>query len=116
MKNQTKQQILQKDNFTTVYNQLKSKNYCILGSSQPIQTDREIAAAGSITIFKDLFCWQYFGGSANKATKTDLKWILQTIFDNCEYFLVIEKNKYYNTVSNYYDNEIQKRQRELNQK
>lgn len=29
---------------------------------------------------KPLFCWRYYGQSANKATLHDLKWILEIIF------------------------------------
>lgn len=30
---------------------------------------------------KPIFCWCYYGSSANKATKKDLLWIISCIFD-----------------------------------
>ena len=30
--------------------------------------------------YKNLFCWQNYGSSANKATKKDLTWIIKEIF------------------------------------
>lgn len=30
--------------------------------------------------YKPLFCWTHYGSSANKATKKDLQWLINTIF------------------------------------
>ena len=49
--------------------------------------DEAIAGKASFTTalykhdIKPIFCWRHYGESANKATKKDLLWIIESIFD-----------------------------------
>lgn len=78
-----------------IYNNLM--NGCIYGNDRLQWRDdfpeKEIAGKAMFTtnLFKHyckpVFCWQYYGSSANKANKTELKWIIKNIFDctPCEF-------------------------------
>ena len=39
--------------------------------------------------------WNYYGSSANKNTNRDLRWLLETIFDNCETVTPAEYSEYH---------------------
>jgi hypothetical protein len=39
--------------------------------------------------------WKYFGSSANKNTNRDLRWLLETIFEDCETVVPAEYSYYH---------------------
>lgn len=106
--------LLKKENFNNVYNKLKTQNYYLLCSFKRIKNDDDITTACTIHVNNNLFYWRHFGGSANKITKKDFRWLLQTIFDDCNYFTLIENNNYYKITDNYYTKLFNDRQKQLN--
>lgn len=111
----TRQEILQKDNFNKVYEQLKSRQYVVLGRFKEITTKEDIAYSGTIIRYEDKkhLSWQHWGSSANDCTKKDFKWLLEEIFNDCTYFRVMTKEDYYKATDEYYKQEFKKRQRDL---
>ena len=106
--------LLKKENFDNVYNKLKTQNYFLLCSYKNIITNEDFANASTIVSDGKYFCWHHYGSSANKITKKDFKWLLQTIFDDCNYFTLIEKNNYYKINDDYYTKLFNDRQKQLN--
>lgn len=106
--------LLKKENFDNVYNKLKTQNYHLLCSYKDIITNKDFANASTIVSNGKFFCWRHFGSSAEKITKKDFKWLLQTIFDDCNYFTLIENNDYYKITDDYYTQLFDERQKQLN--
>ena len=106
--------LLKKENFDNVYNKLKTQNYHLLCSYKDIITNEDFANASTIVSDDKYFCWRHYGSSANKITKKEFKWLLQTIFDDCNYFTLIENNDYYKITDSYYTQLFDERQKQLN--
>lgn len=106
--------LLKKENFDNVYNKLKTQNYHLLGYYKNIVDDRDFAFASKIFSNGKYFCWQHYGASANKITKRDFKWLLQTIFADCNSFTLIESDDYYKIKDDYHTKLINDRQKQLN--
>lgn len=106
--------LLKKENFDNVYNKLKTQNYHLLCSYKNTITNEDFANASTIVSDGKYFYWRHYGSSANKITKKDFKWLLQTIFNDCNYFTLIENNDYYKITDDYYTKLFNDRQKQLN--
>lgn len=50
-----------------------------------------------------IFKWQHYGSSANKATKDNLKWLLETIFKrDASEFVKLDYDALLNVINNYW--------------
>lgn len=105
--------ILKKENFDNVYNKLKTQKYHLVCSYKNIITNENFAYASTIVANGKYFRWHHYGSSAIKTTKKELKWLLQTIFNDCIYFTLIENNNYYKIVDAYYEKLFNDRQKQL---
>ena len=58
---------------------------------------RNGAGTGYITVSSDLqwIRWNHYGSSANENTDRDLRWMLETIFDDCETVVPAEYSRYH---------------------
>lgn len=109
-----KNELKQQDFFNEVYNKLKNNSTVLmLVTAQPVKTNKDIAIAGRVAYnSNDLFVWNHFGSSANKATKTGFKFIIDKICDDCEYFTIIDGAQYIERTSAYYNTEFERHQQE----
>lgn len=105
--------LLKKDNFNNVYDKLKTQNYHLLCSYKKIITNQDFTNASTIVANGKYFRWRHYGSSAINATKKDFKWLLQTIFNDCNYFTLIENNDYYKIIDAYYIKLFNDRQKQL---
>lgn len=105
--------ILKKENFDNVYNKLKTQKYHLVCSCKNIITNKDFTNASTIVANGKYFRWHHYGSSAIKTTKKDFKWLLQTIFNDCNYFTLIENNDYYKIVDAYYEKLLNDRQKQL---
>lgn len=105
--------ILKKEHFDYVYNNLKTQNFYLLCSNKKIITNENFYYANTIKADNNYLYWQNYGSSAVKRTKKDFKWLLQNIFDNCNYFMLINKKDYFIIVDAYLENVFNERQKQL---
>lgn len=90
------------NNFETIYNALKTNDTRLLATAQPVRTDKDVAFASYIVNDGRFFCWRHYGASAERQTKSALKFLLNNIFDDCNYFTLIDNEQYNARVDAYY--------------
>lgn len=94
-----------KDNFNLIYTCLNNGFY-ILASNSPIREPADFAYSGKIFMLKDFIYWKYFGQSAVKYNKQNLKWLIKTIFEDKIFFTAVDKNTLENKTQEFYKHKI----------
>ena len=97
------------EHFNAIYNMLKD-GFVLLASSKPLTTSRDFAFAGIVDFDGYYFRWNYCGGSAVKATKKDLRFLFAEIFDDCDYYTLIDARTYDAQVCAYYEAELKRKE------
>lgn len=95
-------------NIKDTYDKLNN-GYYLVASPRDIDTDRDIALAHTIHQHGDYLYWRNYGSSAEDNTLTGLDWILKTIFDKDNYYMLLTQNEYYDACNRYYEEERNKR-------
>lgn len=103
------------ENFNTIYNGLKN-GLLLLAYKTPIRTARDFAFAGIIECGDGLFRWRHYGSSAENATKKDLRFLFAEIFDDCDYFTLVDANTYSAQACAYYEAELKRKFEERSRK
>lgn len=113
--NYTKKELNEKINFDFIYNTLKKYNnqFILLGNNSKIDSDESAYYSGTIIKNKKYFNWRYYGSSAVDANKKYFKWLFEKIFNDCNYFQLMDSKTYYEKCENYFNKEFEKRQKEL---
>ena len=102
----TKNEIFQTKNLDTIFNNLKYNDYKLIAKRKNIETLEDYYFSGYITldcINDKYFYYRYFGSSGIKTTKTNLKWLLKTIFNDCTHFILIHNKDYDAIIEKYFD-------------
>ena len=96
------------EHFNAIYNMLKD-GFVLLASSKPLTTSRDFAFAGIIECGNGLFRWRHYGSSAENATKEGLRFLFAEIFDDCDYYTLIDARTYDAQVCAYYETELKRK-------
>ena len=97
------------ENFNTIYNGLKGDGMVLLASPKPIRAARDFAFAGIIEFSGVYFRWNHYGSSVGSATKKGLRFLFTEIFDDCNYFTLVDANTYSAQACAYYEAELKRK-------
>lgn len=113
----TKEQVLQ--NAETIFNQLQDTNNILISGWRPFDTLEAFGYAHKIRKGNDshsgeeILWWENYGSSAEDNTLEDFEWLIEKIFNEDKYFLVLPVKDFYAKLEEFYDQERAKRQAEL---
>lgn len=113
----TKEQVLQ--NAETIFNQLQDTNNILISGWRPFDTLEAFGYAHKIRKGNDshsgeeILWWENYGSSAEDNTLEDFEWLMEKIFNEDKYFLVLPVKDFYAKLEEFYDQERAKRQAEL---
>lgn len=113
----TKEQVLQ--NAKTIFNQLQDTDNILISSWRPFDTLEAFGYAHTIRKGiddgdgKEILYWSNYGSSAEGNTLEEFKWLMEKIFNEDKYFLVLPVKDLYAKQEEFYDQERAKRQAEL---
>lgn len=91
-------------NIKDVYTKLNN-GYFLVASPRDIDTDRDIALAHTIHRHGKFLYWRNYGSSAEDNTIKGLNFILETIFDKDNYYILLTQKEYYDACNRYYEEE-----------
>lgn len=103
-----KAELKRENNFNTIYNGLKT-GLVLLAAVRPIRTEQDFAFAGKIELDGGFLRWNHYGSSAERVNKKSLHFLFTEIFDDCDFFALVDSETYSAKACAYYESEIAKR-------